>query len=1351
MRWKRLRVSLNKPINKGGTSEVGNLGFRRHREDSRRARRARFGRPATWALLIALALGAVTFTVYQSRKTYPLESTDLRMTREQALAKARRLESRLHLGPKGYDQAASFYGADDVQSYIEQNAGGAVAFKRLTDSGDYSPITWSVRHFKQKQQAETQFEFSPKGDLYGFWVTLNEDTRGPALKKADALKIAVRGAAEFGVDAAGSKLVHSEPHDADSGRRDWTFDYERPDPRLRDASFSISLYVNGDDFAGFYQTIDVPKSFYKAEDRLDETRAVILGVVGLMAGLLFVIGGGFALLILARRRQFEWRRALGWGAIVAAVSAAAQLNSLPVNWFDYDTYDSKTTFLLQQGTHALMTFLGTWAFAAAALLVAEGLTRQAFPGQIQLWRVWRGKAASSKAVFGRTAGGYLWAAVLLGYVVAFYLLMTKNFSWYANASPTADPDMLATYLPWLGPLSMALEAGVLEEALFRALPLAGAVLLGRRFGHRKLFVGLGLVAEALVFAGAHASYPTEPVYARIVELFLPALIMGAIYLAFGLVPVIIAHFSYDYVLMGMPLFTTQHSSPWAKAWFVAVGLIPLAVVGVARLKARSWTEAGEGDLNRGWRPPRSAPAKPDPETVPMPGRRAWATLAVVGLLGFGGWFATLGTSADAPAMQVDAAQAEQRATNYLEGRGFDLRHFRPTTTLAAEPDLSDDYVLQTYGERTYRSLQGTYLSEPGWSVRFGRKDGTRKQRREWYEVTVGYRGTVGEMTHHLPEQPASWSKLTRKQAVEAGLAAVHDQLGLNLTPKGLSRADNYDGDWFIEFKDPRSPLKPGEAFIGVDLSSTEVSTAYRYVSVPDSYYQATDDASSQASLFSDVAGPAAGAAAGAVGLFVLIALARRRVSKRVFCISALTILLVNTVSMLNNWRSLSDGMKLDAAHGSEIAGLIFGAVLWSAILGLGLGLLNGAAAGMRGRQPRLGLGANWMLGVPLGAFFAGVVLPALGAFAPRGAVWPDYSAFQTQLPQVAGLDRLTETLAAAGLAAVVFGLINRYTGGWRRNRLRAALLITLISAAAMFQSAGDSVAGPALAAALLAVLAVISAAVVFRRSLAAAVPAAATATILMAISLGAAPAFPASRAMVAIGCIVTAAFALIWTGQLSRPLPATFGKRRSRADFKHPWRRAAWAQPFARRLPAIDDRLFGQLRSITRASRRARVTPCKLVMKDGSVHERVYLAEASSYLTAWSQWPDDDEQTLIDIEQVERIEASPHRLPASIGRKVLRRCKRVGGQRFFKLKLKGGTTIHCSTPSLADFVQLPEGVGVDDVVAVRREKRRSEGEPLPQAPHCWCLYRDPGRIYPDVQPAPAAPAPPLPMPRPATS
>ena len=107
-----------------------------------------------------------------------------------------------------------------------------------------------------------------------------------------------------------------------------------------------------------------------------------------------------------------------------------------------------------------------------------------------------------------------------------YTFVTKKLGWWAPADTSYDPNQLAAYFPWLTSIGISLGAGFWEECLFRAVPLAGAALVGDRFGKRNLFIGIAFVFQAIVFGAAHANYPVQPAYARVVELMIPSFLFG---------------------------------------------------------------------------------------------------------------------------------------------------------------------------------------------------------------------------------------------------------------------------------------------------------------------------------------------------------------------------------------------------------------------------------------------------------------------------------------------------------------------------------------------------------------------------------------------------------------------------------------------------------------------------------------------------------------------------------------------------------------------------------------------------------------------------------------------------------
>ena len=281
----------------------------------------------------------------------------------------------------------------------------------------------------------------------------------------------------------------------------------------------------------------------------------------------------------------------------------AALNEFPLLWMTYDTALPRATFLAQQIAGAAATAIGMSLFFALSFMAAETLTRSAFGAHPQLWRVWSKGPGSSTAVLGRTAGGYLLVAVFFAYDVVLDVITTRTFGWWSPSEALLHPDVLATYAPWLSAIANSFQAGFWEESLFRAVPLAGAALIGDRFGKRHLFLVVGFVVQAIVFGAGHAPYPNQPSFARPVELLIPSIGFGLLYVYYGLLPGIVLHFTFDVVWFALPIFLTTAPGVWfQRAMVVTMTLVPLWIVIWRRVQRGEWTILAPADRNAAWTP-----------------------------------------------------------------------------------------------------------------------------------------------------------------------------------------------------------------------------------------------------------------------------------------------------------------------------------------------------------------------------------------------------------------------------------------------------------------------------------------------------------------------------------------------------------------------------------------------------------------------------------------------------------------------------------------------------------------------------------------------------------------------------
>ena len=489
---------------------------------------------------------------------------------------------------------------------------------------------------------------------------------------------------------------------------------------------------------------------------------------------------------LARSHWLVVRPALGAGFVVGGLMAATALSAAPAAWFDFDTAQSATTFWSRQVGAAAAVALGGGLAYALVFMAAESLARRAFPHQPQLWRVWSREGGATRAVLGRTVGGYLFVPLELALVAAFYYATNRWLGWWQPSEVLTDPNILSSLVPALMPIAVSLQAGFMEECLFRAVPLALGALIGARFGRRRLGIGIAFVLQAVIFGAAHANYPGFPPYSRLVELVVPSLLWAAIFLRFGLLPTILLHALFDLALFSIPLFLVDAPGAWAQRGAVfAAGLVPLAVVLWRRAKAGAWQELPGSLRNGGWNPSAPAPVRIVQTRVVVASRgqdRVQRALPYLGLAGLAAWVAWTPMQADAPPLALDRAAAEAAADAALRARGVTLgpewRRFSTVRRASDEPQWTQHkFVWREAGPETYRALVGATLAPPLWEVRYATFEGDVAARAEEWRVTIEPGGGVRQVRHVLPEARPGMRLAEGRRAGARGAASASQRFG----------------------------------------------------------------------------------------------------------------------------------------------------------------------------------------------------------------------------------------------------------------------------------------------------------------------------------------------------------------------------------------------------------------------------------------------------------------------------------------------------------------------------------------------------------------------------------------------
>ena len=1018
-----------------------------------------FRSPFFWISATIVSACFIFFGIYYFSQAFPIVHIDLTMNRSQALQQAAVTAEKNQLGPAGYQQAATFFTATSVKTFVELEGGGKNAFVQMMEQHLYEPYTWRVRHFKEFEKNEATIYFTPSGQPYGFIETISEDTAGANIAVEQAQSIAERDAIKnWHINFDHYKLVETSKEVLPSGRGDHTFVYERPDQKIGEGYYRLSLTVSGDKLTSLIHWVKIPETFTRRYQEMRSANEIIAWAATLAMLLLYIIGGCIiGLFFLYRQQWVIWRTPLLWGIGLSCLLMLTQINQLPLSWMYYNTAHTMSVFLLRQFTTMLFSFFYLTFFLSLIFMTAESLTRKAFGRQLQFWKIWSPPVASSYAVLGRTIGGYLLISLLFAFVISFYLLTTRYFGWWLPSSKLFDPNILATYLPWLSPLVLSLNAGFMEECLFRAVPLAGAALLGNRFGKRNYWIAATFILQAVVFSAAHANYPAQPAYARLVELIIPSFTFGGIYLAFGLLPAIISHFIYDVVWFSIPIFVSF--APGAllnKGFIIFFALTPLWVVLRARIKVGHWATIVKNSLNAAWQP--LPLPKKEKRPIPVSKKIMFSTakkyiIFTCGIIGILSWLLTTQFKNDAYPLNITRIQAIQQAQKQLEKQDIVLTvPWKPLTGVFATYEnnlleLQHRFIWQEGGKENYQKLLGTYLMPPYWIVRFAQFEGDIIERAEEYRLLSQTANTIFRTLHMLP-QTRSGAQLTEKQARIIAQDAVKKQF--NLDPTALeeiaatAQQQPARKDWTFIFADHlHYSLEKGQARIYVVVSGDMVTDTFRYIHVPEEWERNEQNKQNRAAIIKMLCSLLL------VIFFVASSIIvfrqwRPLVSRKMFLSIFGIFLILFAGTIVNEWPRIIFQFNTTAPVTNQLFQTFSALILMVFIRASAISFLIAAITMVKPIITLPKIGMTYLIGINIGLFIAGAHALVDYLLPSTEPLWANYAALGTFSPAFAVIANLFITYITSTLLYLIFcALVDYGTNHWQKRQLLFSFLFIL--------------------------------------------------------------------------------------------------------------------------------------------------------------------------------------------------------------------------------------------------------------------------------------------------------------------
>jgi hypothetical protein len=809
-----------------------------------------------WIACAAIGLG-VTWHYYP--RAFPEASVNFRVSRAEALDRARAFVTSQGGDLAGMRSPIIFDVDDNAKTYLERELGLARA-NQMMASG-VSTWYWSVRFFRPLQQEEFAVRLDPGGRVVGYDHVVKEDAPGASLD-ADAARAAAETYASnaLGQDLSSYDFLPAESNFTDKpNRRDWSFTWERRGFRAKDAPYRMSVSLEGDRLGEYKEFLKVPQAWQSGYERLRSANDFI-ATVAIVPYAMLLGACIWVMIVLGREGQLEWKAGLVLGVILTALYFAMTVNSWPDILSGYDTNTSYSSFAFGEISKAIVLSISMALLVVAAVVPGEPLYRAALPDRVRLGMLWRFPGMRSREFFRSFVIGLCLAAVSIGYQVVFYIVAGHFGAWAPQ--DVAYDNVVGSAVPWILPLTIGLYAAASEEFLFRMF----AIPFVRRVTHSTFWA---VVLPAFSWGFLHANYPQEPPYIRGLEVGLFGIVAGLVMLRWGILTTLVWHYTVDAVLSSVLL--VHSSSLYLRVSGLLAGgaaFVPLAIAGAMYL-ARGGFEPSEALLNRAVPAPAGlaeagveageAPLEsPEPAVEAALGAEESAArvaashydrissgklalLVACGLLG--GillWRVKTPQIGSFVKFSADAKEATASADDTMRVWQQDPASYHRAATIAYTfNDYANEYLRRAVRIDGANRIYEQQVPSAFWVVRY-----FRDTQREEYAVVLHTDGSLYSVHHILPDE-APGANLSKDDALALAQAWLAREKHFDLSQWKLvdsqskKQANRTDSSftWEQLAALATAPGASGAAHVRIELQvqGAEVSGFRTYVKIPEDW------------------------------------------------------------------------------------------------------------------------------------------------------------------------------------------------------------------------------------------------------------------------------------------------------------------------------------------------------------------------------------------------------------------------------------------------------------------------------------------------------------------------------------
>ncbi len=507
-------------------------------------------KPFDWAAFLLLSLVSAAIWFHFSYHKYSL--ANLSVTRSQALRIARDyLQKEKGVNVQTFRSATVFLVDDESDRYLQK----ALGFKKELEflhENEFELFFWLVRFFRENTKEEYRLTISSAtGEITAFTHLIEETESRPFIDKETAkMRAAIFLERKFGVHLEDYQSSGEVQRHLDN-RTDYAFawqkkgislawDHAAPHPAASGrAELLMGATLSGDEIITFSKNkLDIPDQFNRYLSKLSYAGRNytllfrIFNMLLITASIYYVVLRRHHL-IMHSTKKFYFLLAVG----LFLLNLLNELNDLQIILFQFNTTSSLNSYLWRYSIEILLqTFFITIGFPLTCL-AGESLRFEVFREKREgsfLYYLSRGFL--NRNVFAKINLGYLVAIIMIG--LQSLILEIGHRFWGVWMEHSWKTQFTSSYLPFVSAFVLGAMASLYEETTFRMF----AISLGKKFFKNAVIAG---AVASIIWGFGHTGYNIYPMWFRGIEVTVMGLFLSRVYLRFGILVVVVAHYAFD--------------------------------------------------------------------------------------------------------------------------------------------------------------------------------------------------------------------------------------------------------------------------------------------------------------------------------------------------------------------------------------------------------------------------------------------------------------------------------------------------------------------------------------------------------------------------------------------------------------------------------------------------------------------------------------------------------------------------------------------------------------------------------------------------------------------------------------